>query len=261
MARQLDAAELARRAVVAVAADDPLDCDLLRRRSAVLDAGDDAVRPFLQSDQARRAQHLAALPVQVVGQDRLGHLFRDADVESVAAAAFREVDLAEYFAGGVQPRDLLLGAACEERRHDAERLEDLERARVHDRRAVPVHRLAMRVDQTARDAAAVQLRGQQQPRRARADHENAHVDRHRAITLAVRDEEAFGAVDDGRRRGPRRKAQQATRAFSAVTSFPRPRSTPHRHPRAPGTLSPGSLGPRRRTRPPSLRRAGVSRVS
>ena len=53
---------------------------------------------MLQFDETRRANDLATLPLKVLGQNRLGHLLRDADVEAVATAADREVDLSEHAA-------------------------------------------------------------------------------------------------------------------------------------------------------------------
>jgi hypothetical protein len=63
---------------------------------------------------------VTAVPAQVLGQDRLGHLFREANVESVTAAAGREIDLTEQPAFGVELDLPLLDAGGEEGLEDAE---------------------------------------------------------------------------------------------------------------------------------------------
>ena len=184
--------------------------------AVAFDRRDEAALVRLQLDETGRADDLAALPVEVVGQDRLGHLLRDADVEAVAAAADREVDLAEHAARGVEPREPLLDARGEERLEEAERLEDLEGARMHDRRPVPVQRRGMCVDEAARDAAAVELRRQEQPGRACADHENGHLRSHMdSRREPVRSGNASSALSDvvaaQRRRASRRAEADGSR--------------------------------------------------
>src|SRR5262249_51208271 len=127
------------------------------------------------------------LSAEVVGQNRFGDLFRDADVEAIAAAAGREIDLPEHASLRVEPGHALLDARREEGLDEADGFEGLERARMHDRRTVPVQRGAMGIGETAADPAAVQLGGEEEPRGTCAHHEDgdtrSHVDR---LTLAVK---------------------------------------------------------------------------
>ena len=160
-----------------IAADHPPGRDLLRCAVA-LDRREKAVFVVLQLDETGRANDLAALPLEVLGQNRLGHLLRDADVEPVATAANREVDLAEHAARRVESGHALLDARGEQRLEEPQGLEDLERARMHDRRPVPVQRRRMGVDDAALDPAATKLRRQEQPGRACAHHENGHISNH-----------------------------------------------------------------------------------
>ena len=199
VARQCDAAQLAGGAMEAVAPDYPVGRDLLRP-TVTCDRRGEVALIGPQVDETGRAHDLAALPVEVVGQNLLGHLFRDADVEPVPAAAARQVDLAEHTSPGVEPCYPLLDAGRQERLEEAERLEDLERARMHDRRSVPVERAGMSVDEATRDVAAVELRREEQPGRACANHENGLTGSHVAPTLAARlGEASVGALQQCRR--------------------------------------------------------------
>jgi hypothetical protein len=84
----------------------------------------------------------------------------------------------KHSAPGVEPCYPLLDARGEERLEEAERLEDLEGAWMHHRRPVPVQRCGIGVDDAAHDPAAVELRREEQPGRACADHENGHIRGH-----------------------------------------------------------------------------------
>ena len=73
---------------------------------------------------------------------------------------------------------------------------------MHHRRPVPVQRRGMGVDDTALDPAAMQLRGQQQPGRACADHENSHISNH--VELLV---EKTGVTSEAIYFGPKSRGQ------------------------------------------------------
>ena len=129
----------------------------------------------LQPDQPRRALDLAALAVQVVEQDRLADLLGQAEVEPEAAPATGQVDLAEQPAGRVDARAPLRDAGGQERLRDAHHVEDLQRPRVDDGRAIPGQRLGQRLDQPAGHAAAPQLGREQQAGRPGADGEDGDL--------------------------------------------------------------------------------------
>ena len=63
-----------------------------------------------------------------------------------------------------------LAAGLEKPSGESQRLEDLERAGMHHRRAVPMERPRQGIDQMAWYTAPMKLRSEQQPRRPGADH-------------------------------------------------------------------------------------------
>ena len=90
----------------------PAGQDLLRG-TLTLDRREKAVLVVLQFDETGSPDDLTTLLVEVLGQDRLDHLLRDADVEPVATAANREVDLAEHIAPRVEAGHTLLDTSGE----------------------------------------------------------------------------------------------------------------------------------------------------
>jgi hypothetical protein len=64
--------------------------------------------------------------LQVSGEDRLRDVFRDSDVERIAAAGQREVDLAERLSIGAEAHPADAPADVEEVAHEPERLEELQ---------------------------------------------------------------------------------------------------------------------------------------
>lgn len=129
--------------------------------AVALDLGQDAVGMGREPDQPRRSVHLAALFVEVVGQDGLGDLLGHAEIEPVATSAVREVERSEHLASGVDLRASLWRPSLEEPFDESQRLEDLERARMHHRRPVPMKRPRPRIDQLARHTAPIKLRSQE----------------------------------------------------------------------------------------------------
>ncbi len=173
----LDAGQLAHRAVVAVAAYHPLgqhfDCP-----ARLLDPGQHAVRPFLQIHQLAGPLDGAAVAGQIVAEDGLRDLFRNPDVVGVAAAAKVQIDLAQHLAVGMDARAALLHARGQQRLDDAQRIEDLQRAGVDHRCAVPFQRPLVRIDQQALHAAPLQLGGGEQARRTGAHHQDCRCNHH-----------------------------------------------------------------------------------
>ena len=110
--------------------------------------------------------------IEKVGEDRLRDLLGESDVEPVATSARPEVQFAQDVAIGLKPRRPGPHALREKPALEPERFEDLHRPRVHDRRPIPAPRSVQHVDQQARHVASLQLRRQQQPGRAGADHEH-----------------------------------------------------------------------------------------
>jgi hypothetical protein len=170
-AGELDPGRLANGAVQTVASDDPLRDDLAalavmreRRRHRLLGRH--------KADQTGRAGDRTALRLEEVGEDRLGDLLGKSDVEPVAAPARPEVELAQDVAVRPKPRRSGPDALGEKPGFEPQRFEDLHRPRVHDRRPVPAPRSVQHIDQPARHVASLQLRREQQPGRAGADHEH-----------------------------------------------------------------------------------------
>ena len=177
MAVLFDAGQLAHRAVVAVAAYHPLGqhFDIAVR---LLDPGQHAVRPFLQIHQLAGPLHAAAVAGQIVGKNGLRDFFRNPDVVGVAAAAKVQIDLAQHLAIGMDARAALLHARGQQRLDDAQRVEDLQRARMDHRGAVPFQGPLVGVDQQALHAAPLQLGGSEQARRTGANHQDCRCNHH-----------------------------------------------------------------------------------
>ena len=93
-----------------------------------------------QPDQLGRSVDLAALLVEIVGKNGLGDLFGQAEIGPIDASAGREIHRPQQFAVGVDSHRSLSAAGVEESSGETHRLEDLERAGMHHRRAVPMER-------------------------------------------------------------------------------------------------------------------------
>ena len=68
-----------------------------------------------------------------------------------------------------------LQPGVEELSGESQRLEDLERARMHNRCAVPLERCGLGIDQMAWHTAPLKLRSDEQPRRPRTHHEDGRL--------------------------------------------------------------------------------------
>gem|GEM_PF-4633052 len=192
-----DTHQRAHGAVVAITADDPLGKHL-GPDAALLKGCQHAVGALLQPDQLGGASDAAAQGLQMVGQDGFGDFFRNTDIEGVAAAAQRQIDVAQHVAGGVDARAALLDAGIQQRRGDAQSVQDFDGARVDHGGAVPVLRPFVRVDQQAIDAAPKKLRGGEQAGGAGAHHQNGR-----------RDHQAFSSRPAPPMRGRLAKLEQA----------------------------------------------------
>src|SRR5437868_3247418 len=109
MAGQLDAAQAPGGAVDPVASHYPLDRDLLCY-ALMLDGSHEAILVMLELNETGGAIDLTSLLVEILGQNRLGHFLRDANIEAVATATSRQIDLAEHASGRVQAGYALLDA-------------------------------------------------------------------------------------------------------------------------------------------------------
>ena len=112
-------------------------------------------------DQPRRAGDATAVLFEESGQHRLGDLLGQAELVAVTARGEIQIQLGDDLAVGVKQRSARLDALADERLHDSERFEDLERPFVHDRRPVPPPGRVELVDQQARHVPPLELRRQQ----------------------------------------------------------------------------------------------------
>ena len=109
MALEADAAQLAGGAAQAVAAHHPGASTVCSRSPQAIVA----VTPpsvGLEAQQPAGAVHRAALALEMAGEDRFGHLFREAEVEAVAAAAGGQIQFPQPAAVGMD-QDPALPAA------------------------------------------------------------------------------------------------------------------------------------------------------
>ena len=124
-----------------------------------------------QPDQPGRSDHLAAVLVEIVGENGLGDLLGQAEIKSVDASAGRQIHRPEHLASGVDLDSSLSAPGVEETIDESQRLEDLERAGMHYCRPVPMERRWSGIDQMTWDTAAMKLRSEEQPRWPGTDHE------------------------------------------------------------------------------------------
>jgi len=117
----------------------------------------------------------AALLVEIVSENGLGDLFGDTEIESIDASAAGEIERSECFSAGVDLDGSLFATGIEEFFDEAQRLENLERAGMHDGRAIPVKRRRARVDEMAGYVASLKLGCEKQPRGTRADDEHGRL--------------------------------------------------------------------------------------
>ena len=114
-----------------------------------------------QPDQSSGSVHLAALFVEIAGEDGLGDFFGYAEIEAVDASAGCEVNRSKLLAAGVNLDDSLSAADVEEFFDQAQRFEDLQRAWMDYSRSVPVVRAGAGINQMARDVAALKFGGEE----------------------------------------------------------------------------------------------------
>ena len=141
-----------------------------------------AATPSARTVTPIRRDDLATSPpcrAQVLGEDGFGDLLGHAEAVRVAAPGAGEVERTEDLAARMDLRTALWSAHVEKLLAEPKGFEELERARMHHRRAVPVLRARPLVDQQARDLTAVELRGEEQSGRTGTD------DEHRRSTRRV----------------------------------------------------------------------------
>ena len=132
-------------------------------------------RLVLQLDEPGGANDFAALPLEILGQNRLGHFLGDADVEPVAAAANRKVDLSEHLpAEWSRAMRCLTPAASRGSRMPSDSKTSSERGCTTVARS-QCSGAGMGIDDTALDTPATKLRSQEQPGRACTHDENSHL--------------------------------------------------------------------------------------
>src|SRR5205823_5469170 len=130
---------------------------------------------------------------EVIGENGLGDLLGNAEIEPVNASAVRKIHRSEHIPAGVNLDASLSTAGVEKSSGESQRFEDLERAGMHHRCAVPVERRGLRIDQMACHTASLKLCGQEQSGRPRAYDKHRRAERlddrprHRQNNIAFRD--------------------------------------------------------------------------
>ena len=114
MALKTYASEVAGCTVEAVAAHDPAGFDLIAIALALDVRKDVVVWSDGHPDQAGGAIYLAAVLLEIAGEDGLRYLLGEADIEAVDAAAISEVDGPETLAAGMDFDHTLPAAGSEE---------------------------------------------------------------------------------------------------------------------------------------------------
>ena len=154
VALKANAGEGAGCTVEAVATHYPAGLDLvaiavaLDVREHVIVSGDG------QPGQAGGSIYLATVLLEIAAKNGLCGLFGEPDIEAVDAAATSQVDRAQKFAAGMDFDHALPASRSEKFFHQPHGLEDLQGARVNDRRSIPVERRRLRIDHLAGDSSA-----------------------------------------------------------------------------------------------------------
>jgi hypothetical protein len=117
------------------------------------------------------------LVLEIVGQNCLGHLFRDPDVEPVAGRVSSEVQLAQRRAARAESGTPHPHPVLEKAVDDADGFEDLERPWMDHRRPVPSTRRVGFIDEQALDTSPLQLCRQQEAGRPCSDHHDPRTGR------------------------------------------------------------------------------------
>jgi hypothetical protein len=120
----------------------------------------------------------AAKPLELVRENALGLLLRQAQVEGERTVETVELDGCDPAAAREQLNAANDPPALKERVRQAQALENLERARFHDDRAVPTERFRPSVHEMTGHAAPGELDRENEPGRTGADDENGVLRRH-----------------------------------------------------------------------------------
>ena len=163
MAFKANAGEFADCTVQAIATHYPAGLHLVALTIA-LDIRENAIAGSDgQPGQAGGSMHQPTVLLEVAREDGLCDLFGEADIEAVDAAAAGEIDRPEELAAGMDFDDALPASGSEKLFHQAQSLEDLQRARMNDGRSIPVERRRLGIDQVTGHSSAAQLGGEEQP--------------------------------------------------------------------------------------------------
>jgi hypothetical protein len=138
MALETNASQVAGCTVEAVATHDPASFDLITIAVALEVRDDAVVRSDGHPDQAGGSIYLATVLMEIAGEDGLGYLLGEADIEAVDAAATSEVDGPEKLAAGMDFDQALPAPGREELFGQPQGLEDLQGAGVNDGCSIPV---------------------------------------------------------------------------------------------------------------------------
>jgi hypothetical protein len=121
--------------------------------------------------------------MEIVGENGLGDLFGQTEIEPIDAAAGREIYNPEHPASGVDPDRSLSAPGVKEPINESQRLEDFKRTGMYHRGAIPVERRGSVIDQVTWYTAPLKLRSEQQAGRPSTHYEHGyrhlHVKRQR----------------------------------------------------------------------------------
>src|SRR5271170_2572894 len=110
--------------------------------------------------------------MEIAGEDGLGYLLGEADIEAVDAAAISEVDGPEKLAAGMNFDRALPASSSEEFFDQPQGLEDLQGAGVNDGCSIPVEWRRLGFDHVAGHSSALELGGEEQSGWAGSDYQD-----------------------------------------------------------------------------------------
>jgi hypothetical protein len=172
MALETNASQVAGCTVEAVATHDPASFDLITIAVALEVRDDAVVRSDGHPDQAGGSIYLATVLMEIAGEDGLGYLLGEADIEAVDAAATSEVDGPEKLAAGMDFDQALPAPGREELFGQPQGLEDLQGAGVNDGCSIPVEGRRLGFDQVAGHSSALEFGGEEEAGWAGSDYQD-----------------------------------------------------------------------------------------